>query len=80
MGDILHKSDGDPNLLSANRNDDGRWLDTYYGKLDNSWNRDNGFAFAVSLLSSFSLSFFERVLFYYLPLPTTEHFSDFIQF
>ena len=46
-------SDGDPNLLNANRNDDGRWLNAYYDKPDNRWNRENGFAFVVSQLSSF---------------------------
>ncbi len=59
MGGILHISDGNPNLLGANRNDDGQWLNAYYGKPDNRWNRDNGFAFAVSQLSLF-LSHFLR--------------------
>ena len=53
MGGILHISDGDPNLLSANRNDNGQWLNAYYDNPDNKWNRENGFAFAVSQLSSF---------------------------
>lgn len=46
-------SEGNPNLLSTNRNDNDPWLNTYYDKPDNKWNRDNGFAFAVSLISSF---------------------------
>lgn len=46
-------SDGDPNLLGANRNDDGQWLNAYYDNLDNRWNRDNGFAFVLSQLFSF---------------------------
>lgn len=74
---FLRISDGDPNLLSANRNDDGHWLNAYYDKPDNRWNRDNGFAFAVSQLSSF-LSLLRRVLFNNLSRPTTEHFANFI--
>ena len=50
---ILHISDGDPNLLNANRDDDGRWLNTYYDNPDNRWNRENGFAFSVAQLTSF---------------------------
>jgi hypothetical protein len=50
---ILYISDGNPNLLSANRNDDGRWLNAYYDNPDNRWNRENGFAFVVSLFFSF---------------------------
>ena len=53
MDGVVHISDGDPNLLNANRDDDGRWLNTYYDNPDNRWNRDNGFAFAVSQISSF---------------------------
>ena len=63
-------SDGNPNLLNANRNDDGRWLNTYWDNPDNRWNRDNGFAFAVSQLSSFLSNFCWRVLFYKLAVPT----------
>lgn len=62
MDDISCDSDGNPNLLNANRNDDGRWLNAYNDRPDNRWNRDNGFAFAVSQISSF-LSRFGRVLF-----------------
>ena len=80
MDDISRNSDGDPNLLNANRNDDGRWLNTYYDNPDNRWNRDNGFAFAVSQLSSFLSGFRWRVLFYELTIPATEHFADFIEF
>ena len=58
-GGLLRISDGNPNLLAANRNDNGRWLNAYYDKPDNEWNRDNGFAFVVSQLSSF-LSHFLR--------------------
>ena len=48
MEGMLDISDGNPNLLSTNRNDDGQWLNTYYDYPDNSWNRENGFAFIVS--------------------------------
>jgi len=51
---VVYISDGDPNLLSASRNDDGRNLNAYYDRPDNRWNRDNGFAFAVSQISRFS--------------------------
>jgi hypothetical protein len=52
MGGIPYNSDGDPNLLNVNR--DGRWLNANYDNPDNQWNRDNGFAFVVSQISSFS--------------------------
>lgn len=55
MDGILHISDGNPNLLGANRNDDGRKLHAFCGKPDNRWNRENGFAFAVSQIISFLL-------------------------
>ena len=73
------QSDGDPNLLNANRNDDGQWLNTYYDKPDNRWNRDNGFAFAVSQLSSFLSRFRGRVLFCELTVPAAKHFTGFVQ-
>ena len=44
----INDSDGDPNLLNANRDHDGRWLDAYHGRPDDRWHRDFGFAFAVS--------------------------------
>ena len=46
---------------------------------DNRWNRDNGFAFAVSQLSSFLSGFRWRVLFCELSVPTAEHLADLIQ-
>ena len=46
MEGILRISDGNPNLLGTNRNDNGSWLNAYYDNPDNYWNRDNGFAFA----------------------------------
>ena len=65
---ILHNSDGDPNLLGANRNDDGRWLNAYYDNPDNRWNRDNGFAFVsqvflfLSRLLSGEFCFYHKIL------------------
>ncbi|OGL70621.1 hypothetical protein A3C09_00160 [Candidatus Uhrbacteria bacterium RIFCSPHIGHO2_02_FULL_47_44] len=47
MEDTSHILGGNPNLLTANRNDDGRWLNTYNDNPDNRWNRENGFAFLV---------------------------------
>jgi len=55
LGDISRNSDGDPNLLNSNRNDDGQWLNTYYDKPDNKFNRENGFAFVIPQLFSFLL-------------------------
>ena len=64
MDDTSCNSDGNPNLLGANRNDNGHWLNAYYDKPDNRWNRNNGFAFAVSQIFSFlSLLYCGRVLF-----------------
>ena len=64
MDVLTHISDGDPNLLGANRNDDGRHLNAYYDSPSNRWNRDNGFAFAVSQLSLFHSSATCGVVFY----------------
>lgn len=41
-------SDGDPNVLYANRNDDGRWLNANWDHPDNNWNDDGAFAFFAS--------------------------------
>ena len=81
MEGTLHNSDGAPNLLDANRIDDGRWLNAYYDNPDNRWNCENGFAFAVSQLSSFSpyLGEFCFVTFPYQPpsiLPILSNFSE----
>lgn len=54
MDGILCIIDGDPNLLGMNRNDDVPWLNTYYDNPLNRWNRENGFAFAIPQISSFS--------------------------
>ena len=34
----IHISDGNPNVLSSNRNDDGQWLNAYWDYPDNEWN------------------------------------------
>lgn len=78
---VLHISDGDPNLLNANRNDDGRWLNAYYDNPDNRWNRENGFAFVASQLFSFSpyLGEFCFVTLPYHPpsiFPILSHFNE----
>ena len=41
-----------PLLMGAHRYGDGCWLGMYYDKLDDGWDRDGGFAFAVSQVSS----------------------------
>lgn len=48
----IEDSDGDPGLLGANRGDGGCWLRACYNKSDRGWRRDDGFAFAVSQVSS----------------------------
>ena len=48
MHEPINDSDGDPRLLVVNRNDAGSWLNADYGKPDDEWDRDNGFAFVVS--------------------------------
>src|SRR3989344_7567605 len=35
----------DPNVFTVNRNDDGLWLNTNDGRLDNEWNPANRFVF-----------------------------------
>ena len=44
---ISHYSDGNPNVLNANRNDDGQWLDANIDHPDNQWNDNGAFAFLV---------------------------------
>ena len=76
--DILCFSDGDPNLLSANRNDDGQWLNANVDHPDNKWNDNGGFAFVIPQLSSFLSPILGRVLFCELAAPATEICTDFI--
>ncbi len=55
MGGPWYITDGDPNLLGTNRNDDRPWLNAYYDEPDDRWNRNNGFAFVASQIASFLL-------------------------
>lgn len=48
MHEPIKDSDGDPLLLNANRNDDGRWLNADDDNPDIQWLRGDGFAFVVS--------------------------------
>lgn len=48
MHEPIKDSDGDPYLLDADRDDDGRWLSTCYDGPGSRWDRESGFAFAVS--------------------------------
>jgi hypothetical protein len=52
MHEPIKDSDGDPPLLNASRDGDGRWLFTYYDRPGRRWLREFGFAFAVSQVSS----------------------------
>jgi hypothetical protein len=52
MHEPINDSDGDPSLLSAHRSGDGRWLNAFSGRPGFRWSRGNGFAFAVSQVSS----------------------------
>ncbi len=52
MHEPIKDSVGVPDLLRADRNGDGRWLSSYYGKPGRRWDRDCGFAFAVAQVSS----------------------------
>ena len=47
MHEPIKDSGGGAYLLAARRGDNGPWLSTFYGKPDNEWDRDTGFAFAV---------------------------------
>ncbi len=52
MHEPINDSDGDPNLLYANRDSGGRWLGACSGRSDSRGDRGGGFAFAVSQVSS----------------------------
>ena len=53
MDGTRHINDGNPNLLSANRNGDDRWLNANWDRPDDRWNRENGFAFLVPQIALF---------------------------
>jgi hypothetical protein len=75
----LYVSDGDLKLLNVNRDNDGRWLNSYYDNPDNRWNRENGFAFSVALLSLFLPdSFCRGVFFCQIVVPATKHLASFV--
>lgn len=42
-----YNSDGNPNVLNANRDDDDRWLNANWDHPDNHWNDNGAFAFLV---------------------------------
>ena len=72
-------SDGNPNVLNSNRNDDGQWLNSYWDNPDNEWDDNGAFAFPVPQLSLF-LSLISRESFlFYLTLPAAEHSSDLVE-
>ena len=48
MHEPIEDSDGNPDLLSANRDDDGRRLDACYGGPGGQWGGLGGFAFSLS--------------------------------
>lgn len=48
MHEPINDSAGGPNLLGANRHGVGRWLYAYWGRPDDGWHREYGFAFLVS--------------------------------
>ena len=52
MHEPISDSVGDPNLLDADRDGVGRWLGAYFVRPGSWWDRDFGFAFAVSQVSS----------------------------
>lgn len=52
---ISHKTDGNPNVLGLNRNDDGRNVDANWDNPDNQWNDDGTFAFLVPATNNISL-------------------------
>ena len=39
--------DGNPNVLDANRNNEGRWVNANWDNSDSQWNDDGAFAFPV---------------------------------
>ena len=52
MHEPINDSVGDPDLLGASRHGVGRWLYAYHVRPVNRWDRDGGFAFAVSSFDS----------------------------
>ena len=54
MHESIKDSDGSPDLLGVRRGG-GSWLNANWDDPDNRWNRDNGFVFVASQITSFSL-------------------------
>jgi hypothetical protein len=54
LGGASHKSDDDPNVLYANRNDEGRWVNANWDNPGNQWNTNGAFAFLVPATLSVS--------------------------
>lgn len=52
MHEPINDFDVDPYLLRVGRRDGGRWLDAFCDMPGIGWDRDSGFAFAVSQVSS----------------------------
>lgn len=52
MHEPINDSDGDPDLLSAGRGGGGRWLSADYFGPDCGWDREFGFAFVASQVST----------------------------
>lgn len=44
---ISYNSDGNPNVLNANRNDDGQCVNANWDNPDNQWNDNGAFAFVI---------------------------------
>lgn len=55
MHEPIKESISVPNLLSARRYDDGRWLDTSYDEPGHRWSCVSGFAFVASQVSTNNL-------------------------
>jgi len=52
MHEPIKDSDGDPDLLGADRDGDGQWLGTAYDNPDGRWCGDGGFAFVAPQVST----------------------------
>jgi hypothetical protein len=47
---VPHNSDGNPNVLYSNRNDDGQWVNANWDNPDNQWNDNGASAFPLSAI------------------------------
>ena len=78
MDGTSHISDGNPNVLNANRNGDGHWVNAYYGNPDNQWNDNGAFAFPVSATLFTSRPASAGLSFNQLAIPPAEHPTNLI--